>query len=104
MSIPIRRFYHDSSLFSLPHVLNRSPESVWHCRGAKGHLKWLLLVEEHFAFDDLIITVDLSIRANARSSRAFGQMTIMVVCFALAHFAVLPDDIDLNPSDILVEN
>ena len=48
MTKPLRSLDHDSSLFTLSHVLNSSPQAVRHLRVTQGELKWLLLVDEDF--------------------------------------------------------
>ena len=73
-------------------------------RITQSQFKRLLPVQEHFTLLNLVITVDLSVSADTRSSRALWQVSVVFKCLSFANFTVLADDIDLNPSDVFVEN
>lgn len=104
MAEAVGGFYHDSGLLTLSHMFQRSPEAIRHFRIAQRHLKRLLLVNKDFTFLDLIVAIDLAIRANTGSSRAFWKMAIMFKCLTLAHLAILANNIDLDATNVLIKN
>ena len=85
-------------------MLYGAPQTMRYFRITQSQFERLLLVHEHFALLDLVITIDLSISANTRSSSALWQVSIVFKCFSFPNFTVLADDIDLNPSDVFIKN
>ena len=85
-------------------MLYGAPQTVRYLWITQSQFERLLLVQEHFALLNLVITIDLSVSSDTWSSCALRQVSIVLKCLSLAYFTVLADDIDLNPSNVLIKN
>ena len=84
-------------------MLNGSPKTNWNGFAAKSQLERLLFIHEYLAFLDLIVSIDLAIRADSWSPYSLWQMPIVLKLFSLSHLAVLTDNIDFDAAQIFIK-
>ena len=85
-------------------MLNRTPQAIRDFGVSKSQFKWLLLVNKHLSFFDLVIAINLSISANAGSPTSSRLVSVLLKGFSLADLTIFTYNIDLNTANIFIKD